>query len=53
MGLETIWQQFAVSGYQFWVWVKSETNSHPFLALGVLIVVISAWVLYKSEVRTK
>jgi hypothetical protein len=53
MALDAIWQKFAISCYQLWSWVLCETNAHPFLALGMLAVVVLAWGLYKMEVRGK
>jgi hypothetical protein len=53
MGLDAMWQKFAITSYQVWVWLKYEASLHPFLFLGAVIIIISAWVLYKSEVRSK
>ena len=53
MGLDAIWQQCVYTGYQVWVWLRYETGVHPFLFLGIVIVIVSAWVLYKAEVRSK
>jgi hypothetical protein len=53
MALDAMWQKFAIACYQLWSWVQYETNAHPFLALGMLAVVILAWGLHKMEVRTK
>ena len=53
MGLDAVWQQGAYTGYQVWVWLRSEAGDHPFMLLGTVIVIVSAWILYKSEVRTK
>ena len=53
MGLDAIWQQIAYTGYQVWVWLRYEASIHPFMFLGAVIVIVSAWVLYKAEVRTK
>ncbi len=53
MGLDAVWQQCAYTGYQVWVWLRDEAGVHPFLFLGAVIVIISAWVLFKSEVRSK
>ena len=46
-------QQATSSIYQLWNWLIYETSVHPFLFAGVVIVIISAWFLYKAEVRTK
>ena len=53
MGLEAVWQQAVSIGYQVWVWLRYESGVHPFLFLGIAIVIVSAWVLYKAEVRNK
>ena len=53
MRLDDVWQQCVYLGYQVWVWLRSEAGDHPFMSLGVVIVIVSAWILYKSEVRTK
>jgi hypothetical protein len=53
MGLDALWQQCADAGYQVWVWVRYESGIHPLLFLGVVIVIISAVIMYKAEVRRK
>ena len=53
MGLDALWQQCVYTGYQIWIWLSYEASVHPFLFLGVVIVIVSAWVLYKAEVRGK
>jgi hypothetical protein len=53
MGLDAIWQQIAITSYQLWVWLKYEASLHPFMFLGAVIVIISAWAMFKSEVRSK
>jgi ABC-type uncharacterized transport system permease subunit len=53
MGLNTIWQQCVYGIHQMWLWLSYEISVHPLLFLGVVIVILSAWVLYKTEVRTK
>ena len=53
MGLEALWQQCAYTGYQVWVYLRDETGDHPFMSLGIVIVIVSAWVLFRSEVRSK
>ena len=53
MGLDAVLQQFADTGYQVWVWLRYETGVHPFIFLGVVIVIVSAIILYKTEVRSK
>lgn len=51
MGLDAVWQQVAYTGYQVWVWLRYEVSVHPFIFLGVVIVIVSAIILYKTEVR--
>jgi hypothetical protein len=46
-----MWEQFAITCYQMWVGLKYEVSVHPFLFAGVVIVVVSALILFKSEVR--
>jgi drug/metabolite transporter superfamily protein YnfA len=53
MGLDAVWQQCAYTGYQVWVWLRDEASLHLFLFLGAVIVIVSAWALFKSEVRSK
>jgi len=53
MGLEAVWQQCAHTGYQLWVWMRYEVGIHPLIFLGAVIVIVSAWIMYKAEVRTK
>ena len=48
-----MWQQCAHAGYQAWVWFRYESGIHPFLFLGVVIVIVAALILYRTEVRTK
>jgi hypothetical protein len=51
MGLEAMWQQGAYTAYQMWVWLRYESGIHPFLFLGVVMVIVLALILYKTEVR--
>ena len=53
MGLDAVWQQCAHTGYQAWVWMRYEAGIHPLIFLGVVIVIISAILLYKAEVRSR
>ena len=53
MGLDAMWQQCACTGYQVWVWVRDESGVHPFLLLAVVVVIISAIIMFKTEVRVK
>jgi hypothetical protein len=38
---------------QLWNWLIYEFGVHPFIFAGIVIIIISAWLLYKAEVRTK
>ena len=53
MGLEAMWQQCAYTGYQVWVWMRYEAAMHPFIFLAAVIVIISAFIMFKTEVRSK
>jgi hypothetical protein len=53
MGLDAVWQECAHTGYQVWVWLRYEVGIHPFIFLGVVIVIISAVIMYKAEIRHK
>jgi hypothetical protein len=53
MKLDSFWEQFTITCYQLWVWLKYEAGAHPFLAVGAVVVFVSVWVLFKSEVRSK
>ena len=53
MGLDAVWQKCAYTGYQLWLWLQYEAGVHQFIFLIAVIVIISAWVLYKTEVRSK
>jgi hypothetical protein len=53
MGLDAVWQQCAYTGYQVWVWLRYEASLHPFIFLAAVIVIISAFIVYKTEVRVK
>ena len=50
MGLDAMWQSFTIASYQVWLWLRYEVSVHPFLFLGIVIIAVSAWILYKSEV---
>jgi hypothetical protein len=51
MGLEAVWKKCAYAGYQVWTWLSYEVSVHPFVFLGAVIVIVSAFILYKTEVR--
>jgi hypothetical protein len=53
MGLEAVWQEFVYTFYQLWLWLRYEAGMHPFIFLAAVIVIISAFIMYKAEVRTK
>jgi hypothetical protein len=48
-----MWQQVFYGIDQVWNWLVYEATVHPFLFAGTVIIVVSAWALYKAEVRTK
>jgi hypothetical protein len=37
--------------YQVWMWLSYEEGAHPLLFLGIVVIIVSAWILYKTEVR--
>jgi hypothetical protein len=46
--------QQCISGvYQVWNWLTYELGVHPFLFGGIIVIIVSAWFLYKAEVRAK
>ena len=53
MGLDAMWQQSVYGIYQVWIWLTYETSAHPFLFSGIVLIIVSAWFLYKAEVRIK
>jgi hypothetical protein len=53
MGLDSYWQQGTIFADQVWVWLQYEASLHPVLFLGMVIVIVSAWLLFKLEVRVK
>ena len=53
MGLDAMWQKCADAGYQLWLWLQYEAAINPVIFLGAAVVIVSAWILYKAEVRTK
>jgi drug/metabolite transporter superfamily protein YnfA len=53
MGLDALWQQCVNTIYQVWIWLRYEAGVHPFLFLGIAIIIVYAWILYRSEIRTK
>ena len=53
MDLDAFWQQCAYAGYQLWIMLQYESSLHPFIFLGAAIVIFSALILYKTEVRSK
>ena len=53
MGLDAVWQQCGYAGYQVWAWVRYELGVHPFIFLGVVVVIAAAFILYKAEVRSR
>jgi hypothetical protein len=53
MGLEAVWQQCIYTSYQVWLWLRYEASIHPFIFLAAVVVIISAFIMYKAEVRGK
>ena len=53
MGLDAMWQQGAYTLYGAWLWLSYEASMHPFIFLGAVIVIISAVIMYKAEVRSR
>jgi hypothetical protein len=48
-----MWQQSVYAVDQLWNWLAYEASVHPLIFAGIVIIIVSAWVLYKAEVRTK
>ena len=46
-----MWNEISNICYQVWMWLSYEGGVHPFLFLGIVIIIASAWILYKTEVR--
>ena len=53
MGLEAVWQQWSYTGYQVWLWLRYESGIHPLMFLAAVIVIVSALIMYKTEVKGK
>jgi hypothetical protein len=53
MGLGALWQQVVYTCYQVWLWFRYEVSVHPFIFLAAVIVILSAFIMYKAEVRSK
>jgi hypothetical protein len=53
MGLDAMLQKCAYTGYQVWDWLTYEFGTHPFILLGVVIIIVAAFFMYKTEVRSK
>ena len=53
MGLDALWQQCVDAGYQVSAWLRYESGLHPLIFLGVVIVIVSAIIMYKAEVKGK
>ncbi|MCK9376454.1 MAG: hypothetical protein M0P73_09900 [Syntrophobacterales bacterium] len=49
MQLDILWEQVSNALYQFWVWLRYEYGLHPFMALGLVLIIILAWMLYKGQ----
>ncbi len=48
-----MWEQLTFAWNQMWVWLTYEVSLHPFLFAGVIIVVVCAFILYKSEIESR
>jgi len=53
MGLDAVYQQLVYAGYQLWAWLRYESGVNPLIFLGVVIIIVAAIVMYKTEVRRK
>jgi hypothetical protein len=53
MGLDAMLQKCTYAGYQVWAWLRYEIGLHPFMFLAAVIIIIAAFILYKTEVRSK
>ena len=53
MGLDAVWHQSIYAVYEVWIWLRYEVSVHPFLFLGAVLVIIAAFIMYKTEVRSK
>jgi|GEM_PF-2243272 len=53
MDIEAMCQQLVCAGYQAWLCLSCEARLHPFMILAAVIVIISAFIMYKTEVRGK
>jgi hypothetical protein len=53
MGLDAVWHQSIYAVYELWAWIRYEASLHPFIFLAAVLVIISAFILYKTEVRGK
>jgi hypothetical protein len=48
-----MWQELASACQLVWMWLRYEVAVHPFVFLGIALIIILAWVLYKAEVRAR
>ena len=53
MGLDAVWQQCVYAGNQVWAWLRYEVGIHPFIFLAAVVVIVAAFILYKTEVRAR
>jgi len=44
-------QQLVCAGYQAWLCLSCEASLHPLIILAAVIVIVSAFIMYKTEVR--
>ncbi len=48
-----MWEHFTITCYQMWSWLKYEVSVHPFLFAGVVIVIVCAFILHRSEIENR
>lgn len=48
-----MWQEIDYASYQVWAWLRHEASIHWLIFLIAAIVIVSAVILYKTEVRNK
>jgi hypothetical protein len=53
MGLDAVFQQIVYAGYELWAWLRYESGVNPLIFLGVVLVIVAAIIMYKTEVRDK
>lgn len=53
MGLDAVFQQIVLAGNEFWAWLRYESGVNPLIFLGVVVIIVAAIAIYKTEVREK